>query len=214
MSGGKISGRVLVGLFGLLLLGGLGAQAAETFVILEESFESPVVSGRSTTMPPGWARGHSNSGLWNEESHSLSTPYGKQVLQIFRDNDNPGNSAVWSTNITDRLQPGVTYTLTFNVGNGDWYNNTGNAGANTYKAEILAGTNVIASATASTSTNDMSEEGTVTITTTGASEHLGEFLRVRFWHESGSSYFRTLIDNVKLVAEETDAFHHTMYIGY
>jgi hypothetical protein len=208
MMGCKDPGRLFVFLLTLLLLQGVPMQAAETFVILEESFESPVVVGRSTTMPTGWARGSTSSGIWNEESHSLSTPYGKQVLHIY------SASAVWTTNITDRLQPGVTYTLTFNVGNGDSYHNTGDAGNNTYKAEILAGTNVIASASADTTTNDMSEQGTVTITTDGASDHLGEFLRVRFWHHAGTSYMRTLIDNVKLVAVESAEFQHTLYIGY
>ena len=193
-----------------LLMGGLPANAAETLVLLEESFESPVVDGSERLDPPGWVRQHGTgstlyTGLWNESNDAFTTPFGSQVLSIWSGN------TVTTTNITDRLQAGVTYTLTFHAGNSRAEHKS--AGINTYKADILAGTNVIASVSATTDTNDMSEQGTVSIETDGDHPNLGEILGVRFQHYSGGWEWRTLIDNVKLVAVETDEFHHALFIG-
>ena len=185
------------------------ATYAEPIVILEESFESPVVEGSQQINPPGWVRAHGTSGqlytaLLNESVGYFSTPYGEQVLSIWSGN------TVTTTNITDRLQPGVTYTLTFNAGNA---RNDNTSSANTYKADILAGTNVIATVSAQTDTRDMSEQGSVSIQTDGDHPHLGEIIGVRFQHAGGGWEWRTLIDNVLLVAEETDEFQHTLFIG-
>ena len=212
MRGCKNVGRVLVCSFLLLLLRGLPVQG-EPIVILYDSFESPVLGedeGFSAQIdPPGWVRETTGSEqlytrIWNEGLGYFSTPYGSQVLAIWRYN------TVTTTNITDRLQPGVTYTLTFNAGNA---RDNSTSSANTYKAEILAGTNVIAEVSAQTDTRDMSEQGMVSIQTDGDHPHLGEIIGVRFQHAGGGWEWRTLIDNVLLVAEETDEFQHTLFIG-
>ena len=185
------------------------AAHAEPIVILEESFESPVVSESSQSDPPGWGREHGTStqlysGLWNENSGRFTTPYGEQVLAVWSGN------TVTTTNIAERLQPGATYTLTFNVGNAD---SDGNPGINHYRADILAGTNVIATTSGQTDTNNMSENDQVSITTDGEHPHLGEVLGVRFAHDGGGWEWRTLIDNVLFVVEETDEWKHTFFIG-
>jgi len=62
----------------------------------------------------------------------------------------------------------------------------------------------------------MSEQGMVSVTTDGDHPHLGEIIGVRFRHFSaapGDWQWRTLIDNVLLVAEETDEFQHTLFFG-
>ncbi len=184
--------------FLLLLFAFLPAQAG-TFVIVEESFENLLGA-----MPAGWSRESSYSSVWSEDSGKFTTPYGTNAVAIW------AATGVKTTNITDRLQPGVTYTLTFNAGNSN------DAGVidplNRYMAQILAGTNVIASASAQTDTKDMSEGGTVTITTDDTHPHLGKVLGVRF-EMAGDWHYKTLIDNVKLVAEESAEWTRTLFLG-
>ncbi|MFU8780945.1 MAG: hypothetical protein ACNA71_07965, partial [Kiritimatiellia bacterium] len=79
---------------------------AASIVILEESFESPVVEGSQQINPPGWVRQVGTdtklyTALLNQSVGYFSTPYGEQVLSIWSGN------TVTTTNITDRLQPGV-----------------------------------------------------------------------------------------------------------
>lgn len=195
----------------VLISGGLSfvfpsALQAETVVLLTESFESPVVVDSGKVDPVGWVREHDYTTIWNSSTNLFTTPFGSQVVSIWHD------SGVYTTNITDKLQPGVTYTLTFRAGNAN--SNTGIPDPlNQYKAEILAGTNVIASASAQTDTNDMSEQGTASVTTDGTHPHLGKVLGIRFAHSGGPYQAKTLIDNVKLEAEETDEFQHTLFYG-
>lgn len=173
---------------------------AETVVIVEESFEN--LEG---AMPAGWMKEHSYSSVWTESSGRFTTTYGTNVVAIWSE------SGVKTTNITDKLQPGVTYTLTFNVGNA---NDSGTPDPlNRYTAQILAGTNVIASATAQTDTRDLSEQGTVTITTDEAHPNLGLVLGVRFAHGGPNWQYKTLVDNVKLVAEESAEWTRTLFLG-
>lgn len=186
--------------FLLLLFAFLPAAQAGTFVIVEESFEN--LAG---AMPAGWSRESSYSSVWSEDSGKFTTPYGTNAVAIW------AATGVKTTNVTDKLQPGVTYTLTFNAGNS---NDTGTPDPlNRYTAQILAGTNVIASASAQTDTKDMSEQGTVTLTTDAMHPQLGQELGVRFVNSAGDWHYKTLIDNVKLVAEESAEWTHTLFLG-
>jgi len=189
----------------LLVLTGLPIHAG-TVVIVEESFESPVVVDAEKVDPVGWDREHDYTQIWNSSTNLFTTPYGSQVVAIWI------GSGVQTTNISDRLQPGVTYTLTFRAGNA--FSTTGVPDpSNQYTAQILAGTNVIASASAQTDTNDMSEQGTVSVTTDGSHPNLGEIIGVRFSHTGAMYQSKTLIDNVKLVAEETAEWKRTLFYG-
>ena len=127
--------RQIIWLWGLAFATGISGVLAGAAEVLNESFEAPMVSGRVVTTPTGWKRVYAlqnYSAVWNEDTSGATTPHGAQV------------GAAWtmggfqSTNVTEVVQPGATYTLTFNVGNCD--TDTGNARTdNQYTAEILAG---------------------------------------------------------------------------
>ncbi len=148
------------------------AGAAE---VLNESFESPVVSGRVQTTPTGWKRVHAAqnySAVWNEDTSGETTPYGSQV------------GAAWtlggfqSTNVTEVVQPDSTYTLTFNVGNCD--PNTGNPRTdNQYTAEILADETVMATVSGLTNTKNLSQSNLTSVVVAAGSPYIGKTLGVR-----------------------------------
>jgi hypothetical protein len=193
----------------MMLISGSLALAAE-IVILEDSFESTVVTNATKIDPVGWDREHDYTTLndQNTASGGPTTPYGDQFVAIW------DQSGIVTTNITDRLQAGVSYTLTFNVGNA----NAGgdgdpDPGGNHYLAAILAGTNVVASSSGTTDSHDFSIQGVVTVTTDGSNPHLGKVLGIRIAHDGPDWRYKTLIDNVKLVADESDEWKHSLFLG-
>lgn len=205
---------VAVVALGLVVLSKPSVTAAEPYVIFEDSFETPSVTNHPDgkgVMPDGWSREHSYTIFENENNTNLAarvdTPFGEQYLSIW------DLSGVIRTNITDTLQPGVTYTLTFNVGNKNGDGNADPAG-NDYLAEILAGTNVVASSTGTTDSNDFSQNGVVALTTSGTNAYLGQVISVRLAHDGPDWLYKTLVDNVKLVADESASeWGHTLHIG-
>lgn len=207
------------GLLCLMLLVSFASVRAGTVVILDDSFESPHVPDKTVgdgqelayIDPDGWSRENSRNVIENENNTNIvnrvNTPYGEQYMSLW------DQSGIVTTNIPDKLQPGVTYTLTFQVGNRDGNGNADPTGSD-YLAEILAGTNVVASTTGTTDTLDFSQQGVVTLTTDGSHPHLGEILGVRIAHNGPAWQYKTLVDNVKLIADESASeYKHTIHIG-
>jgi len=180
--------------------------AGGTFEILYDSFESPDISGRADALPPGWMEEHSYSKMWDEDGGQISTPFGSQVIAAW------SGSGFQTTNITDVLQPGTTYTLTFNVGNCSA--DTGDPRTdNEYTAHLLAGTNVIGSVSGVTTNDSMSASNSVSVVTDGSHTNLGETLGIRLRMTAGDYHANALFDNVRLVAEETDEWARSLFYG-
>ncbi len=178
------------------------ARSAE-FEIFQDSFESPAMSGRLEMDIPGWWRSDSRVGLWNEDSSTMSTPFGAQALWLWS-----GRSAK-TTNITDTMVVGASYTLTFNVA-------AENAlGGINYLAEIMAGTNAIASSVGGpiASSTFASTTGMVHFAATTNHIALGSPLGVRFTYISGDWHYVIGGDNVKLVADEDPAGARSLFYG-
>ncbi len=202
---------------GCMLLGFAASGYAEPITILDDSFESPsfvdkTYESNDADMPDGWAEEHSYTSPENENNTNVAdrvvdTPYGEQYVAIW------DLSGIFTTNITDTLQPGVTYTLTFNVGNRNGDGNADPTGSD-YLGEILAGTNVVASTTGTTDTLDFSQQAVVTLTTDGAHPHLGKTLSIRIAHNGPDWNYKTLVDNVRFEADESASeYKHTLHIG-
>jgi hypothetical protein len=182
------------------------AHADSVAEILYDSFETPDISGRADAVPVGWLREHGYSRMWDEDSGDITTPFGSQVIAAWVD------SGFQTTNITDVLQPGTTYRLTFNVGNC-----SADTGApytdNQYTAYLLAGTNVIGSVSGVTTNDDLSVSNSVTVVTDGTHPHLGETLGVRLSMTAGNYRANALFDNVRLVAEESAEWARSLFYG-
>jgi hypothetical protein len=161
---------------------------ADGTILLYESFELPVVSGRAAngTYSPGWGSGGYNA-LWNENTAQISTVYGRQVMSLFE------GHVMETTGITNALVAGTTYTLTFNVGKQG-------AGNTVYLMELMAGATVLSNASATITANDMSQAGEVTFTPQSSHPSLGQTLGIRFRQLSGYSSM-TLVDNITLAAD-------------
>jgi hypothetical protein len=194
---------------GLLLASSLLGVTTLAVEIFNESFESPVVTGRVQTTPTGWKRvfaAQNYSGVWNEDTSGVITPYGTQV------------GAAWtlggfqSTNLTEVVQPGTTYTLMFNVGNYD--TGTGNPRSdNQYTAEILANETVMATVSGLTNTKNLSQSNTTSVVVAAGSPHIGKTLGVRLRMTGGDWHAMTVFDNVRLNAVESDEWKRSLFYG-
>ncbi|MFT5473137.1 MAG: hypothetical protein ACI856_001464 [Kiritimatiellia bacterium] len=194
----------------LLLFGiwfGVGVLPAPAgggiFEIFDDSFESPVMSGRLEMEVPGWWRSNSRVGLWNEDSGTMTTPHGNQALWIWHDR------YATTTNITDTMVVGATYTLSFNVAA------ESALGGIQYRAELLAGTNVLAySDGGPVGSSDFSATtGSVNFVSTTNSPGLGEALGIRLRYVSGDWQYVIGFDNVRLVADEPAEWGRTLFYG-
>lgn len=173
------------------------------FEVFQDSFESPTMSGRLEMAVPGWSRSDTRVGLWNEGSGTMSTPFGSQSLWIWSERH------AQTTNITERMVVGASYTLTFNVA-------AENAlGGIVYRAEILAGTNVLAYSDGSpiTSSNFVNTTGMVHFPSTTNHVGLGQVLGIRMRYLSGDWHYVLGVDNVKLVADEDQDRASSLFYG-
>ena len=201
--------RQITWLSGLAITTGITGVLAGAAEVLNEGFESPVVSGRVATTPTGWKRVYAlqnYSAVWNEDTSGVVTPYGAQV------------GAAWtlggfqSTNVTEVVQPGATYTLTFNVGNYD--TGTGNARTdNQYTAEILADETVMATVSGLTNTKNLSQSNLTSVVVAAGSPHIGKTLGVRLRMTGGHWSAMTVFDNIRLTAVETDEWKRSLFYG-
>lgn len=190
----------------VLLLGALSDVSvlrAETFELFYDSFESPGVTNRFQCIIPAWKGSAATVGLWNEASGTMSTPWGLQAAYV------SSTRNIQATNITEKLTSSVTYTLTFNAAaeNG--------LGGIKYKAELLAGTNVlafVAPAAAVTNANFAARSETLQFTTPPGHPALGQNLGIRLSYISGSTYVLGF-DNVRLVADEPSESKRTLFYG-
>ncbi|NNC87705.1 MAG: hypothetical protein HKN82_04505 [Akkermansiaceae bacterium] len=184
-------------------------------VVFSESFESPVVGGfaENTVPDTGWVGatqgfGATRRGLYNEAvawpvTPKFSTPYGEQAYLL--NYTNSGLTTAQGT-ISSTLTAGAEYKISFNAAV-----QSGTASAN-YLVEFVAfdpadddaarrecrdgrpGT-VLATASGSVTTTDMSASDSIVFTTDGTDAHLGKELGIRFIKGSGSM----LYDNLRLI---------------
>jgi hypothetical protein len=191
-------------------MSGLVLKPATAGVVFSESFEAPVVSGFVTgTVPSGgkWIGanqgfGAGNRGLYNEAvvwptTPAYTTPYGAQAYYL-----NYTNSGLTTAEgVIGTLTADVTYTVTFNAAV------TASTASGNYRVELVAfagearndmrGTfgTVLATATGSVTTNNMSAAGSLTFTPDGANAHLGKDVAIRLVKSTNS----VLYDNIRLV---------------
>jgi hypothetical protein len=190
----------------------LATIPASAGVVFSESFEAPVVSGfDDNTVPSGgkWIGatdgfGASNRGHYNETvawpaTPAFTTPYGNQAYYLNYTNSGLTTAA----GVIGSLTADVTYRVTFNTAV------TANTASGNYRLELVAfapgeirtdvnGTmpgTVLAAATGSVTTNDMSATGSVTFTPAAANAHLGKDLAIRLVKSTNS----VLYDNIRLI---------------
>jgi hypothetical protein len=121
---------------------------ADSAVLLYESFEAPshadVLSAHATNSQ-GWIQSVSSAaGLHDEVSGKFTTPFGSQAAYV-HDDSGSGGKKYSITNMGAVLEAGKQYLLSFNAA----AENNGPAG---YGVDLLAGTNVVATATGSPGT--------------------------------------------------------------
>jgi hypothetical protein len=198
-----------------LLVVSLLPSAVRADVVFSESFETPVVTGFDDNTVPasGWVGatngfGATNRGLINEFVNSpatppFSTPYGEQAYFI-----NYTNSGLTTAQgaTGETLTAETTYTVSFNAAV-----RAGAASAD-YLVEFVAfdpahdnnarsncqsnrpGT-VLATATGTATTTDMSASDSIIFTPDGADPNLGKEIGIRLIKASGSM----LYDNIRLI---------------
>lgn len=150
-------------------------------LILYESFENPDVTGLGGTDPTGWSGG----GINDNDSGVLETPFGSQAAWL-----NSGSFSTTGTILSDVLQDGYTYTLSFNVGR------RSDVGGGTYNVSLLAGATTLASTSGSPTQTDFSETDEIVFTPDGShAALLGETLVIQI---SGTT--QAHFDNVSLTA--------------
>ncbi len=174
------------------------ATADET-IVLYESFELPIISGRVAFSCPGW---YQNSSAQLNEDHGTagaSTPYGTQMAHLGYQGS-PTGKRIETTSLTDVLTAGTEYTVSFNVGNVRESDGTTRAN-NEYTAELVSGSTVVGSLSALTSTKDMSETGSFSFTPDSSNPALGETLKLRLYHSGGDWQWQPLFDNIKFTAD-------------
>lgn len=133
------------------------------------------------------ASGSNSSGVLDEASGLLSTPYGEQVVWV-----NSGSLATTNSNLSAVLTAGNTYTLSFNVAKRT------DLGGN-YKVELLAGSTVLGSATGTPSLNDFSESDEIIFVAAAGHANLGQTLQIRL---STNGTAQPQFDNVRLIADD------------
>jgi hypothetical protein len=166
----------------------------DAHVIFYEGFENPMVYRSAGMSCPGWL---SNGTQKHEDGGLLTTPYGAQV----GDPSYLGHASrkIETSGITNVLTADYTYTLTFNVGNVNVDNGLPRSD-NRYVAELIAGSTVVTSVTAVTSTDDLSETNSLVLVTGASHANLGEALKLRFYMSAGDYHAHPLFDNVRLRA--------------
>lgn len=207
-----LSSSVAAASAGLLIL----ASSLQANVVFSESFEAPVVSGYDDNTVPSGGRwigssgeyGSSNRGLYNESfawpaTAPFTTPFGSQAYYL-----NYGGTglttAVGATGQT--LTAGLTYRVTFNtaVAAGTTSGNYlvelvafGPADTNTVRASLKSprpGT-VLANATGTVTTTNMSTAPGIVFTPAAGNAHLGKDVGIRIVKSTNS----VLYDNIRLV---------------
>ena len=177
----------------------VGATAS-AFVLLYDSFESPPhadVTSSYATNSQGWVRSTTLSGaagLHDEGAGTFVTPYGSQAAFVY-DNVGTLETRYTTTGISAVLEAGITYTITFNAAS----ENGGNA---QYGVDLLAGTNVIASATGAPGNDDVSATSvTITYVAKEGDSLLGNTIAIRLRKPYGEwSAGHIVYDNVRLMA--------------
>ena len=186
---------------GLMFVSGLTHAYAVT--VVNPSFELPTdhtgwtvnTNGAYNTTVQGWTAGGSGLyGTWDPADAKFNSnplPHGLQVAYFYT-----GNASIEQTT-AETLQAGYTYTLSASVGaRNDTTAFTFGGG----KIELLAGTNVIATAsTATTQTLGTWVLAQLVFTATGANPYLGQQLSIRL-SKVNPGTTHTSFDNVTLTA--------------
>ncbi len=167
-------------------------------ILFYDSFEAPPHTDVDTSVAMdsvGWIRtGADDAGLTDVASGNFITPYGSQAAYVYDNMGTLGHSYT-ATSISNALQAGLTYTLTFNVASDDG----GPAG---YGVDLIAGTNVIATTTGAPGNSDISATRVaMSFTPTPDSPSLGQILGVRLRKPTGAYTSGQIVyDHVRLTA--------------
>jgi hypothetical protein len=169
--------------------------------IFYDSFESPWhadVDARTSMNSAGWVRtGTDDAGLTDIAEARFTTPYGTQAAYVY-DNGNTLGHSYTTAGITEVLEAGMTYGLSFNVAAEDG----GTAG---YGVDLMAGTNVLATATGAPGSVAISATSvTINFTTATDNPYIGDTLAIRLRKPDGAwNTGQILYDNVRLTALPT-----------
>jgi len=177
------------------------SATASSDILLYESFEVPPhadVTSSYATNSQGWVRtGTGSAGLHDEAAGTFTTPYGSQAAYVYDDGGSLGTKYTF-TNTAAVLEVGTQYLLSFNAA----AESNGPAG---YGVDLLAGTNVVATASGTPGTNNMAATSrTITFTPAPDNPYLGQTIGVRLRKPIGGwSGGHIIYDNVLLAAPDT-----------
>ncbi len=165
----------------------LPKTAPKPLVIFEDSFENPSITGLTNTKPSGWLHDlpTSQTGLSNNDSGKLNTPFGSQVMW-----SNGGAIKTNPLSFSETLIGNATYTLSVNVGR------RSDVHGGTCTIELLADDTVLASASeaVANSSTDFSQVVRLVFTPDESHRKLrGKTLAIRLKGE-----VQTQFDNVRL----------------
>ncbi len=156
-------------------------------LIFKGSFEDPDITGLTSTDPTGWASaGHPGyTGLNDENSGALETPYGAQVARIYSTASLTTTPSILDEVVADPL-PGtkMLYTLTFNVAerfDREQYDTR-------FAVDLLAGSTVLATLTGEVTTTDMSEVYSLIYGANFGDPYAGEPLAIRLRKGAGGDW--------------------------
>ena len=171
-------------------------------IIFSDDFEFPKISGKheyNVTPVDGWINDYDGfapqrTGYWNEDSGDFTTPNGDQAVWVW------SVRQLTTTTSFGGLEASTQYTLSFLVGAA----RAGSTPAEVpYEVTLMAGSNVITTATGNVSDNDLSN-GAIThvFVTAGSAEFVGLPLSIRLRMLSDPDFStQILIDDLKLSAE-------------
>lgn len=149
-------GCAVAGLCTIFLAGAAGATSVS---IVNAGFEDPPTATYNNGPVTGWTIAGSGGGVWNINASPLGfwtsvAPEGRQVGWM-SPAPSPGSAASFTQALSDVLVGNSLYTLAGSVGHPIGYGSTPTPDT-TYKVELLAGANVLAS------TSGTGPEGTFT----------------------------------------------------
>jgi len=189
----------------------LGQATAQAAIIFTDSFESPDVTGVTTTVPDGWVGssagfGSGNRGTADEDSGSFTTPFGSQAAHVaFFDNAGLTTEA----GAIGAFQKAI-YTVSFNVANG-----SDATESDTYRVELtlfdtgesrtdvrpgFTADDFLADVTGEVSTSDMSEAVSFSYTFDSSTDVplLGKDVAIRIHSKESDDVF---LDNFQVTQQ-------------
>jgi VCBS repeat-containing protein len=166
-----------------------------SFVVFEDSFETPDITGSVSVNPTGWVeKGHPNGlGIIDVDTGLFTTPHGSQALTTWQGSSEGATTTAAHLNIP--VTSGEKYDLSFNV------SHKSSVSFGDFKAELInidsAGVvTILNSLSGIANLTDMSESFTLSYT---AGSDLDGRLAIRFYDDKIGHYTNTpIFDNVEL----------------